>query len=69
MIRLPFQRLTKIIIIGLMKFVVMWINVFPVKSDVSTAYISWTIMTGTSLDWTKYYKAEFGAYCEVHEEH
>ena len=26
-------------------------------------------MTGTSLYWTKHCKAEFGTYCEVHEEH
>ena len=26
-------------------------------------------MTGTTLNWTKYFKAEFSAYCEVNEEH
>ena len=52
-----------------MKFVVMWISAFPVKSGLSTTYSPQTIMTGTILDWTKHYKVEFGAYCEFHEEH
>ena len=67
-IKLPFQRLPEGIIIKMMKFVIMWINTFPVKISASTTYIPQTIMTGTGLYWTKNCKAEFGAYCEVHEE-
>ena len=47
----------------------MWLKNFPVNSGVSKEYSPRKIMTGTSLDWTKHYKAEFGAYCEFHEEH
>ena len=53
----------------MMKFVVMWLNDFPFKSEVPKTYSPRTIMTGTTLDWTKHCKTGFGAYCEVHEEH
>ena len=67
--KIPFKNLPKIIIIEQMKFVGMWLNAIPVNSGVSSTYRPRTIMTGTTLYWTKHLKSEFGAYCEVHEEH
>ena len=46
----------------------MWLNDFPIKCRVSSAFSPQTIMTVTALDWKKHCGSEFGAYCEVHEE-
>ena len=52
-----------------MIFFVMWLNILPAKSSVSAAFSPQTIMTGTSLDWKKHFRAKSGEYCKVHEEH
>ena len=43
-------------------------QIFSVKSGVSTTLSPCTIMTSKKLNWQKYCKAKFGAYCEVHKE-
>jgi hypothetical protein len=48
--------------------VVLWLNAFPPSSGVSNTYSPRTIMTGTTLDYSKHCKLPFGAYVETHEE-
>jgi hypothetical protein len=55
-------------IVELVKFVVLWLNDFPPSSGVSKTYSPRTIMTGTTLDYSKHCKLPFGAYEETHEE-
>jgi hypothetical protein len=66
---LPFQAIPGRIIIELVYYAEFWLNVFPPSNVVSAAYITRTIMTGTSLDFDKHCKIPFGAYAEAHEEY
>jgi hypothetical protein len=67
-ITLPFKRLPARMIIELVHFSTLWLNAFPPSSGVSDTYSPHTIMTGTSLDYSKHCKVPFGAYVETHEE-
>ena len=53
--------------IELAKHVVMFLNAFPPKSDLSNTYSPHTIMTGKALDCKKRFNLHFGAYAQVHE--
>ena len=50
-IKMLFKRIPKQIIIEILKFLVIWINVYSVKKRVSSAFSPHTIMNGTTLDW------------------
>jgi hypothetical protein len=65
---LPFKRLPARMIIELVHFSTLWINAFPPSIGVSDTYSPRTIMTGTSLDYSKHCKVPLGAYVETHEE-
>ena len=63
---LPFHRLPYVTIVELIRQVVMWLNALPVASGFSGTYSPRTISTGTTLEFTKYFPLEFGAYIETH---
>ena len=65
---LPYPRLPKRMIVELMHFVTMWLNSFPVKGGISQKYSPRELITRRRLDAKLHCKAEFGAYCEVHDE-
>jgi hypothetical protein len=65
---LPFNAIPNCMIVELVNFVVLWLNAFPPSSGVSKTYSPRTIMTGTTLDYSKHCKIPFGAYVETHEE-
>jgi hypothetical protein len=54
--------------VELINFVVPWLNAFPPSSGLSQTYSPRTIMTGTTLDYSKHCRLFFGAYVETHEE-
>ena len=64
---LPFAHVPSAVIVELMRQCVMWLNAFPVASGVSDTISPRTIMTGTTLDYKKHCRLEFGSYCETHE--
>jgi hypothetical protein len=65
---LPFNAIQNRMIVELVTFVMLWLNAFPPSSGVSKTYSPRTIMTGTTLDYSKHCKLTFGAYVETHEE-
>ena len=50
---LPYDRMTNRIIIEIVKYVVIMINDFPLKSGISHTYNQHTIITGKKLDFKK----------------
>ncbi len=53
----PFKRMPRLMLIELIYHVVLWLNAFPSKSEVSE-----------TLDFAKHCRLLFGTYCEVHDE-
>ena len=65
---LPYKRLPKRMVVELMYFVTMWLNAFPVKNGISEKYSPREFLQRRRLDARLHCRAEFGAYCEVHDE-
>lgn len=65
---LPYPRLPKCMIVKLLHFVTMWLNSFPVKGGISQKYSPHEIITRRQWDAKLHCQAEFGSYCEVHNE-
>jgi hypothetical protein len=63
---LLYNLLTKLMIIELMHFCVMWMNSFPVKSGMSEKWSPREIVSRHKLGAKLHCKVPFGAYCEVH---
>jgi hypothetical protein len=55
-------------LIKLIYHVVLWLNVFPTKSGVSTMLLPRKVIYTHKLDFAKHCKAQFGTYCEAHDE-
>ena len=64
---LPLPGFTRRTIMQLAKHVVMFLNAFTPKSDLSKTYSPHTIMTGKAFDCNKIWKIHFGAYTQVHK--
>jgi hypothetical protein len=65
---LLFTKMPQIMLIELIYHVVLWLNAFPTKSVVSTMLLPHKIAYRHKLDFAKHYKAQFGTYCEAHDE-
>jgi hypothetical protein len=65
---MPFRRLPNMILIHLLYFLTMWINNFPSKTGISSIYSPRELLNRSRLSASKHCRADFGAYCEVHEE-
>ena len=63
---LPYNLLTKLMIIELMHFCVMWMISFSVKSGISEKWSPREIVSRHKLDAKLHCKIPFGEYCEVH---
>ena len=46
---------------------VFWLNALPVNIGMSCMISPWTLMTGTTIDFNKHRKIEFGAYANAHK--
>jgi hypothetical protein len=46
-----------------------WLNSFPPTDEISDTMSPRSMVIGTSLDYAKHCKLEFGTYAQVHEEH
>ena len=63
---LPFDVLTKLTIINIIKIGVFWLNAFPVKNGCSEVLSPREIVTQMKISYSKHCRVSFGTYCEVH---
>ena len=42
---LPYKKLPKLMVIDLLRFCVMWMNLFPVKSGISKKWSPWELVS------------------------
>ena len=66
---LPFTRITRIMLIQLVKNAVFWLNSFPSKDGVSSQHSPRRIMVGYEVSYTKHVRLPYGAYVQTHENH
>jgi hypothetical protein len=66
--RLPFKKLPKALIEGLVLDSIKWLNTFPTKGGLSKQYGARTLLTGVKLDFNIHCRIEIGSYAQVHEE-
>ena len=64
---LPYQKPPNIMIYRIVENAVFWLNTLPVNSRMSFTVFPWTLMKGTTIDFKKQCKTEFGAYAEAHK--
>ncbi len=65
---LPFKRMPQVMLIELIYHVVLWLNVFPMKTGVSKDILHCKIVFCKKLNFAKHCQAVFNSYCEVHNE-
>ena len=65
---LPFEDIARLIVTKAVYFVVLWLNLFPVRNRVSKVHSPPSIVTRTKLSWKRHCKVLFGTYCDVHDE-
>ena len=65
---LPYVTMPKSMVVDMVKFVVHWLNAFPVKGGISENMSPGLIMTGKSVDFQLHCKQPFGSYVQTHEE-
>jgi len=66
---LPFKKLPRLILIELIYHVVLWLNAFPLKNSGVSANLSpRELVIRHMYDFKKHCRAQFGSYCEVHDE-
>jgi len=66
---LPFKRMPGRMVIEMVSSSVFWLNAFPANGGVSPTLSPRTLITGSTIDFNKHCKLEFGEYAQVHEEH
>ena len=66
---LPFQRLPARIIVELVYSANFWLNSFPNTDGISDVLSPRTIVIGSTIDYAKHCRLEFGTYVQTHEEH
>ena len=65
---LPFQYIPQQLKIEFMYFVVLWLNMFPVKTGISGVYSPCELLVRWYLDYKKHCCVLPGMYCKVHNE-
>jgi Reverse transcriptase (RNA-dependent DNA polymerase)/Zinc knuckle len=66
---LPFKKIPKRMIIEMIFYVVFWLNALPALNGVSSTISPRGIVIGSSIDFVKHVRLEFGSYVQVHEDH
>jgi hypothetical protein len=65
---LLFKKMPQVILIKLIYHVVLWLKAFPTKTGMSAMLSLCEILYRHKLDFAKHCKAQFGMYCEAHNE-
>ena len=66
---LPFKKIPPQLVIKMVRTLVYWLNNLPAEGDMSDTLSPRTIITGTSIDFYRHCKIEFGAYVQTHAAH
>ena len=66
---LPFHKMPNRLIIEMVVASNFWLNSFPPDSGISDVLSPRAIVTGSTLDFNRHCKIEFGSYVQTHEEH
>ncbi len=64
---LPFTHIPRRMKIEFVYFTVLWLNAFPVKTGISSAYLPQEILVRWWLDYKKHCRVLLGTYCKVHD--
>ena len=65
---LPLTHIPKRMKIEFINFMVLWLNVFPVKSGILQIFLPRELLVRWRLDYKKHCRVLPGTYCEVHDE-
>jgi hypothetical protein len=65
---LPFQYIPRRMKIEFVYFMVLWLNVFPVKDGILAVYSPRELLVRWQTDYSKHCRVLPGMYCEVHDE-
>jgi hypothetical protein len=65
---LPFKKMPQIMLIELIYHVVLWLNAFLTKLEVSKMLLPCKIVYRHKLNFAKHCKAQLGTYCKAHDE-
>ena len=65
---LPFDILTRRLIIKIVYKAIFWLNCFPHKEGIHPTLSPHTSVTGSMIDNNKHGKLQFAAYVQVHEQ-
>jgi hypothetical protein len=64
----PFEHIPKRVKIEFVYFIVLWLNVFPVRTGISLKYLPRELLVRWRLDYKKHCWVLPGTYCEAHNE-
>ncbi len=65
---MPYSRIPKLMLIGMVKNAVKWLNTFPIKNGVSDTYSPRTIIEGKTISYEKHCKIPFGSFVQAYED-
>ncbi len=65
---LPFEYIPRQLKIEFIYFVVLWLNLFPVKTGILSTYSPRELLVHSRLDFKKHCQVLLGLYCKVHDE-
>ncbi len=65
---LPFQHLPRCLKIEFIYFMVLWLNAFPVKNEISFVFLPRELLVQWCMDYIKHCRVLLGTYCKVHDE-
>jgi hypothetical protein len=65
---LSFQHLPRRMKIEFIYFMVLWLNVFPVKNGMSSVFLPRELLVQWHMDYRKHCRVLPGTYCKVHDE-
>jgi hypothetical protein len=68
MTTLPFTYISQQMKIEFVYFTGLWLNAFPIKTEISGTYLPWELLVQWRLDYKKHCWVLPGLYCEVHDE-
>ena len=64
---MPYRCIPREVIRGLVRFVILWLNAFPLTDGLTTTLSPRTIMTRRLLDFKMVCRIPFGAYAQIHK--
>jgi hypothetical protein len=63
---LPYKKLSRLMVIELLHFCMMWMNSFPIRSGITDKWSPRELVLRHRLDAKLHCRLPFGSYCELH---